>query len=355
MDEAVKAYAALPQLSQTFIVTGSADGKVVPANSADGLFAFQKPSGARIEYKSGDTNQVYVADGAIFTYLINPTRYLQNPMKRNSIRNVLESMPSSADTPLSLLVDGRNPISDATAPQWQSARLDSKDGLPGVVLLGPPRGARKSASFAFYLDPQTKLLARVEASLEVTSQEDGKTVLNSEVTTFAPNDTAITPATFQYAPGPGITQFYAYDKNLVVGAQPYALSGTTLDDKTVSLDDYKGRVVLLDFWATWCPPCRAELPNVIANYKKYHAQGFDVVSISVDDEESEATLRQFVTAAGMTWPQLYDKSYFQGPNARAYSVKALPVALLIGKDGKIAAISPRGDDLEPEILAALAK
>ena len=354
MDESVAAYAALAELSQNFAVTTLADGQIVPDSSGNGSLAFQKPSGARIASEIGGETQEFVADGTTFSYLINSKQYQQQPMQRNSIRNVLDSMPSAANVPLSLLVAGRNPIGDASAPRWQSARLDSKDGLPGVILLGPARENREPSTVGFYLDPQTHLLARVEGSTQAQSQETGKDTVYSEITVFTPGE-AVTPATFQYVPGPGIERFYSYDKNLVVGAQPFALSGKTLDDKTVSLDDYKGKVVLLDFWATWCPPCRAELPNVIANYKKYRAQGFDVVSVSLDQPEREGFLRRFVAANEMTWPQLYDRSYFQGPNAKAYSIKALPVALLIGKDGKIAALSPRGDDLEPAIQAALAK
>ena len=355
MDESVKAYAALGQLSQKFAVASSVDGKVDSNGSGDGLIAIQKPSGARVEAKIGGGTQLFVADGATFTYLINPRQYLQQPMQRNSISNVVESMPSAAEIPLSLLVAGRNPISDDSAPKWQRAQLSSKDGLPGVVLLGPVRANGKSATFGFYLDPQTHLLARVEFSVPRSGETGQPDSQISEITTLTASGEAVTPATFQYVPGPGIERFYPYDKSLVVGAQPFALTGLTLDGKPISLDDYKGKVVLLDFWATWCPPCRAEIPNVVANYKKHHAQGFDVVSISVDDEDSEDILRKFVAANEMTWPQLYDRSYFEGPNARAYSVKALPVALLIGKDGKIAAVSPRGEDLEPAILAALAR
>ena len=141
-----------------------------------------------------------------------------------------------------------------------------------------------------------------------------------------------------------------WDASLVVGAQPPALTEQTLDAKPLSLADYKGKIVLLDFWATWCPPCRAEIPNLKANYEKYHAKGFDVVGVSLD--RGDAELRKYIADNAMPWPQLFDAKH---PDAKTYGVQAIPFSLLIGKDGKIAAVNPRGEELEPAIKAALAK
>ncbi len=354
MDESVKAYAALNQLSQKFSLASFVDGKAQPDGSGAGVLLWQKPGSARLEYTIGESKAIFVTDGAVFVSQDKPNEYQQDDIKRRAIESVIGSFPSSADVPLGLLFSGRNPLSDKSAPQWQSAQLSSKDGLEGVALVGPVRGTRKPTTFGFYFDPTTHLLARAEASLEVINPEDGKTVVYSEVTTFAPGD-VIAPDAFRYVPAAGVERIYLYDKSLVVGANPFALTGQTLAGKTLSLDSYKGKVVLLDFWATWCAPCRAELPNLLANYKKYRAQGFDIVGISLDEADSEMQLRKFVAANQMTWPQLFDASPFKGPNATKYGVKAIPFTLLIGKDGKIAAVNPRDEDLEPEIQAALAK
>ncbi|MGH7952648.1 MAG: redoxin domain-containing protein, partial [Limisphaerales bacterium] len=93
----------------------------------------------------------------------------------------------------------------------------------------------------------------------------------------------------------------------------------TVDGKMVNFPaDYKGKVVLLDFWATWCGPCRAELPNVIAAYQKYHDKGFDVVSVSLDRPRQGPALLQFIHDHNMTWPQIYDGGYWKAAIATEY-------------------------------------
>ena len=108
--------------------------------------------------------------------------------------------------------------------------------------------------------------------------------------------------------------------------------------------------MLLDFWATWCPPCVAEMPNVQAVYEKYHAQGLEVVSVPLDRDL--AALQGFVASRKIAWPQIFDD---KGAMAKIYGVRAIPFALLVGRDGKIAAVNVRGDDLEIAVKAALAK
>jgi thiol-disulfide isomerase/thioredoxin len=135
-------------------------------------------------------------------------------------------------------------------------------------------------------------------------------------------------------------------------AAPVDLKYTAVDGTHVDLASMRGKVVLVDFWATWCPPCREEVPNVVAAYNKYHAQGFEVLGVSLDQDEN--ALLSFTTSNGMVWPQYFDGKGWSNDLARANGIHSIPAMWLIGKDGKLITKDAR-EDLDGDVARALAK
>jgi len=124
----------------------------------------------------------------------------------------------------------------------------------------------------------------------------------------------------------------------------------------LSLAKYRGKIVLVDFWATWCVPCVAEMPNVIAAYNKYHSKGLEIIGVTLDNADAggHAKVAAFIKDHKMPWPQFYDGLGWNNVLAVQCGVEAIPTCYLLGRDGKILAISPRGPDLAPAIEKALA-
>ncbi len=172
----------------------------------------------------------------------------------------------------------------------------------------------------------------------------------------------LVPSTFIVAVLMGFTVMagdpYAARSAVSAGQKAPAFHAKTVDGKTVNFpDDYKGKVVLLDFWATWCPPCRAELPRVVAAYNKFHDKGFEIVSVSLDQPQHGPALLQFVRDNNMTWPQIYDGGYWKAAIAVQYGVEAIPCPVLVdGDTGKIIATDTGalGRNLETALGTALA-
>jgi peroxiredoxin len=124
-----------------------------------------------------------------------------------------------------------------------------------------------------------------------------------------------------------------------------------LEGDPLSLSQHKGKVVLIDFWATWCGPCVNELPNVLAAYQKFHDKGFEIVGISLDKDKAQ--LESFTKEHKMTWAQYFDGLGWENKLSTKYGITSIPATFLVGTDGKIVAKNLRGPALEAELAKLL--
>jgi len=136
-------------------------------------------------------------------------------------------------------------------------------------------------------------------------------------------------------------------KGVMVGAQAPEITLSDTTGTPVPLSSLRGKYVLLDFWASWCGPCRMENPNVVRMYNKYKDKGFAIYSVSLD--QSKANWTKAIRNDNLTWTHVSDLKYWQSAAAQQYGVQAIPATFLLDKDGKIIAKNLRGPALEQKL------
>lgn len=136
-------------------------------------------------------------------------------------------------------------------------------------------------------------------------------------------------------------------RGTTIGYPALNFSQTTPDGKTVNLSDFKGKYVLVDFWASWCGPCRGENPNVVSAYNKYKDKGFTVLGVSLDQNKDK--WMQAIAADKLTWTHISDLKGWGNEAAKLYGISSIPQNLLLDKEGKIVAKNLRGPDLDAKL------
>ena len=114
-----------------------------------------------------------------------------------------------------------------------------------------------------------------------------------------------------------------------------------IDNKPVMIDKMKGKVILIDFWATWCGPCTAEMPTVISAYEQLHDSGFEIIGISLD--KNRDTMVKYINDNNMPWPQFYDGKGWNNRLAKLLGIKSIPATILVDKKGVVRYIDLRGE------------
>ncbi len=228
----------------------------------------------------------------------------------------------------------------------ESNKMDSKKMDSLSKFFEGPYNSIVNASNTLLLDKLSKNSSMYSSLIAVQSLEPDKyadiyKALDAGLTKKFPNDN-------------NIKMFH----NVVTSMQATAIGQTAPDislyspeGKEIALSSFRGKIVLVDFWASWCGPCRKEMPNVVKAYAKFKDKGFEIFGVSLD-KESERWV-EAIAKDGITWPQVSDLKQWESNVVKLYNIQGIPYTVLLDREGKILAKNLRGEELEQKLTEVL--
>lgn len=358
------------------------------------LAAASLPAAQPAASQSGQATVAPVPDGTpaeLLEYIRTNSPAVVRPKTPQQMQKLAAAIVEAADKALAQL--------QAADEGFEEAATAKLEGLAMLSRLGDEQAAPQLQAFATSLldGPSPKLASEAKRLLLVADAQQmfrqrdlsGAASLiakTKELLAADPNDQATAglamqlASAFEHLPGGETAARDAYNafgpifatssnesirqmaesfagtlRRLSLPGNPMQITGTLLNGQPFDQTTLAGKVVLVDFWATWCGPCVAEIPNVLTAYKKYHDKGFEVVGISLDQDRK--ALESFVADRKIPWPILFEASEgdaWQHPLATYYGISGIPTVILIGRDGNVISLNARGERLG-ELLAPLFK
>ena len=224
-----------------------------------------------------------------------------------------------------------------------------------------PKEKRGSKDFGDYIDKKEDSIGVKEKaidSLYILANPDSYMSLQAlrgmggpypDVSLLQPKFDALAPALRESKAGLTYQKYLNVLKTVAVGAVAPEFAEADTNGKMVSLSSFRGKYVLVDFWASWCGPCRAENPNVVKAYNNYKDKNFTILSVSLDRPGKRDAWVKAIKNDGLAWNHISDLKFWDNDAAVLYGIKAIPQNLLLDPNGKIIARNLRGEDLQHKL------
>jgi len=284
--------------------------------------------GQQAEKEHPDAPNLHVVRG----YMIEAVNFVASQKGDTASRKVLLDICRR-------LVSSKAPAAAKLAGDFYLT-LDKIRPLEGKAPSAEEAGKEIRTFAARYADTDAAVQAKMQATV-IARLTENKEVENELVSVLES----------KHLETPGVRELLKQLGRSTYVGKPFKAELTRLDGTKLTLpDDLKGKVVVVDFWATWCPPCRASMPHMKSVYAKYQPKGVEFVGISLD--QSRADLEKYVKDQAISWIITYTGKGWQDPTARHYGISGIPSVWVVGKDGKVASDNARSD-LEAQLDKAL--
>ncbi len=322
-------------------------GSAFPTFSVETLFAAPPAEGTSsvtislpITNAPGEGQAVTTREGVDLKTVAKVNQETTPVLTRTAIFSTEKNLTESISTNVNLAITARNtPIKFAITDE---TKLESNTKLQAEQLTILKNDVEMAVPIASKL-----------RTLSMSSPDAMKTVLEETkkyLQQYPNGEFGFLFSTLQEQLSSVVERTANWDK-IKVGETAPDFTATTSDNKTIKLSDLKGKVVLLDFWATWCGPCIAELPNVKKLYADNKDKNFEIIGLSAD--EAIEDLQKLVEAEDLQWPQVFDGGDKADSVQKTYGVMKYPTTILLDKEGKISAVDLRGEELDAAVAKLL--